>query len=226
MTITKCSLDNHLFALPISSHVTVGLAKMFGFEVLRHGTSYSNYFNILENGTDPNRGGATSSLGDGVKDNDPTYLRFHVFKDSNNNLGYCVPFVGHIFKRIMPNVHAAISGVSCGIESQNSVISRIFSCICHLFCSPTLRFVYRKEELDNLFEDDPDYGNLALRTRNDHPDGVSLPNDRIGLLGICKQAKFEDLKRACKENPLLVFIGCIQLLLGLCLTFVGLGLFL
>src|SRR5271170_5025857 len=96
MTITKCSLDNHLFALPISSHVTVGLAKMFGFEVLRHGTSYSNYFNILENGTDPNRGGATSSLGDGVKDNDPTYLRFHVFKDSNNNLGYCVPFVGHI----------------------------------------------------------------------------------------------------------------------------------
>lgn len=40
----------HLLTLPISSYVTEGLAKIFDFEVLRHGTSIPSYLSIIEKG--------------------------------------------------------------------------------------------------------------------------------------------------------------------------------
>lgn len=51
-------LWQHLITFPVSSHVVVGLAKIFNFEVLTHGTSFKNHINILKTGADPSRGGS------------------------------------------------------------------------------------------------------------------------------------------------------------------------
>lgn len=216
----------HLFTRPISTYVTEGLAKIYGFQVLRHGTAFPNYLNILKFGTDPNKGGSTVYFGDVPEKSDPVYRRFHVFKDSDNSLANCVPIVGHIIKRAMPRVHATVSGISYVIANSRykivQVVGGIFSGIAHLFFAPVLRFVYRKEELSELFEDDPDYGNLAFRTHQH----VSLSNDRIDLVGLWRNATNEDAKRAWKECPLQVIIGVIQLIIGAIFTLIGLGILL
>src|SRR5580700_6720299 len=51
-------LWSHLLTLPISSQVTSGLARIFNFEILTHGTSFPNYLGILTNGGDPSKGGS------------------------------------------------------------------------------------------------------------------------------------------------------------------------
>lgn len=225
-TYQEISLGRHLMVLPVSTYVTEGIAKIAGFEVLRHGTSFPNYLNILKNGTDPLRGGSTSNFGAEADAFDPTYRRFHVFRDSDNQLANRVPVVGHIFKRVMPRVHATISGVSYVAARTNykiiSIVGGIFSGIAHLFLCPTMRFVYRKEELKDLFENDNDYGNLALKT---YPN-VRLSNDRIGLMGLCQQVTKEDIKSTFQEHPFQFLMGIIQLLVGIIFTTCGVGLFL
>ncbi|NGX27796.1 MAG: hypothetical protein K940chlam6_01734, partial [Chlamydiae bacterium] len=39
-----------LATLPISTYVTEGLARIYGFKVLRHGTDLPSYFAILKSG--------------------------------------------------------------------------------------------------------------------------------------------------------------------------------
>ncbi len=48
----------HLLVLSISSQVTIGLAKVFDFEILTHGTSFTNCYGILKNGADPSKSGS------------------------------------------------------------------------------------------------------------------------------------------------------------------------
>lgn len=74
----------HLLALPISSQVTIGLAKIFNFEILTHGTSFKNNYGILKNGADPARGGSEggSTLGYDKKLAENAKGYFYVFKDS------------------------------------------------------------------------------------------------------------------------------------------------
>lgn len=84
----------HLLVLPISSQVTIGLAKIFDFEILTHGTSFTNYYGILKNGADPSKGGSKIGstnfymCGDSnsrVIKNSNNY--FFVFKDSEAKKG-------------------------------------------------------------------------------------------------------------------------------------------
>lgn len=84
----------HLLVLPISSHVIVGLAKIFDFEILTHGTSFTNCYGILKNGADPSKGG--SKIGSTKfyvgGDRDSIFTKnannqFYVFKDSEAKKG-------------------------------------------------------------------------------------------------------------------------------------------
>lgn len=79
----------HLMTLPISSHITIGLAKIFNFEVLTHGTSLKNYMGIITQGADPSKGGSaegsTPFYTGGAMNSDfaqRTRNHFYVFKDS------------------------------------------------------------------------------------------------------------------------------------------------
>lgn len=217
-----------LATLPISTYVTEGLAKLSGFEILRHGTAFPNYINILKKGTDPGKGGSTCNFGKECRTDDSLYRRFHVFKDSDNKLAHRVPFIGHIFKRTNPRLHTTISGGSYAYAHSRfkwrcvRIALGIASGVAHLLFCPVLRFAYKKEELPNYFENDPDYGNLAFRTHRNK----SLSAHRIGLIGLCKQVTKKDFKQTWEKDKLRVLIGTIQLLAGLILTVTGAGLFL
>lgn len=50
----------HVLTQCISSHVLSGLCKIYGNEILRHGTSWTNYKSILKMGVDLSRGGRTT----------------------------------------------------------------------------------------------------------------------------------------------------------------------
>lgn len=50
-----------------------------------------------------------------------------------------------------------------------------------------------------------------------------LPNDRIGFIGVCKQATLADAKHAWKVNPLNVLTGVAQVVAGIGLTLIGIG---
>jgi len=50
----------HVLTQCVSSHVLSGLCKIGGYEILRHGTSWSNYKSILKTGVDLDRGGRTT----------------------------------------------------------------------------------------------------------------------------------------------------------------------
>ena len=84
----------HLLVLPISSQVTIGLAKIFDFEILTHGTSFANCYGILKNGADPSKGGSeigsTKFFSGG--DSNSSFIKnaknyFYVFKDSEAKKG-------------------------------------------------------------------------------------------------------------------------------------------
>lgn len=83
-------LWQHLITFPVSSHVVVGLAKIFNFEVLTHGTSFKNHINILKTGADPSRGGSKEGSTEiyvgqdkfwGEEFHEKTKGYFYVFKD-------------------------------------------------------------------------------------------------------------------------------------------------
>lgn len=216
----------HLLSLPISSFVVRGLAKIFDFEVLRHGTSFPSYFSILKNGANPSRGGTGSSLGIRCNvfiENSKGY--FHVFKDSEVRRGGA--FENLCVKVISPKLHAVLAGVASVPAFSNSLLQtlmKVLAAIGNCFC-PTLHFVYRKTELQGLeagreekrFENDPDYNGLAYRTHS------ALSNDRIGLVGICCHATPNDLSRAWKNNRCQCVLGIIMVLAGSILSLMGLG---
>lgn len=240
----------HYLTLPVSTYVTEGLAKIFDFEVLRHGTHFKAYNGILHEGADPNKGGSGSTAVMSaeyerrkkeveyggktqmhttyIKGQDECRNKFHVFKDSDAllvtkklpdadgflqlDMNSAVPFVGHIGKRTAPRLFAVVSGVSRGQTLPAKVALGMIN-----FFSPAIRYIYRPDEIQNTFENDPDFSNLAWRTTQ------KLPNHRIGLVGVLGQASFNDFRRAVTKNPIRVLGGVVQLAAGVALTALGVG---
>jgi hypothetical protein len=257
------SLWIHLLTLPISSQVTIGLAKIFNFEILTHGTSFTNCYGILMNGADPAKGGsetgstkffvAGDSKCDFVKN---AYKHFYVFKDSERKKGLVnvihkiyhsdkpptlisefIDDNGKIFEKqqftdlsfkdeivfyLCPRIHALLATISHTDSIENrvqKVAEKVFYGISAFLFSPTLRFIYTIDETKNIFEDDPDYAGYAYRTSK------RLPNNRIGLVGVCSHANLEEFKKGLQHRPMRVVIGMVQLLAGTILTCIGLGFF-
>lgn len=230
-------LWQHLVTFPISSQVTVGLAKIFDFEVLTHGTCFRNSFGILKNGGDPSKGGSTNGstqITVGIGGMDPAdsqmvnaaRMRFYVFKDTekrerDGNGGFReLTCIESIACSGLHRMHAALSGAAQAGDGQGILATamKIVYAVFNFLFSPTIRFIYSKEEITGIFGDDPDYGGKAYRTAE------HLPNDRIGLIGVCSHASFEGLQRGLNERPLRVLAGAVQVVAGVALTSVGLGL--
>lgn len=253
----------HLLNLPISSQLTIGLAKIFDFEILTHGTTFKNCYGILKNGADPSKGGSeigstiVSAQGDSnnqaVKD---AHNFFYVFKDTEatktrysesttniyNSDGTVTKIIefedreGNTFKEqqyrgldftekpgfhLLPKFHAILAAIGPNVKTENKVKKNaeiIFKGAFTFLFSPTLRFMYTLDETKAIFEDDPDYGGYAYRTP------TNLPNNRIGLIGVCKHANIEGFKRGLRTRPMRVTTGVVQLIAGSILTCTGLGL--
>lgn len=220
----------HLLTLPISTYVTEGLAKIFDLQVLRHGTSGKGYLGILRKGADPSCGGTGSCENEILAEGQSSFVdkcrdKFHVFKDSESILDdgdFVSPTIGQIIKRTHPRI---LHTVSTGAGLANGIPWRVLrypvkfiSGILHFFGCPAIRFVYRQEEIDKTFENDPDYHGMAYRTNQ------ALPNTRIGLIGTLTQIETSDFKRAWNKNPVRVLGGVVQLVGGVALTLLGLGL--
>lgn len=146
------------------------------------------------------------------------------------------PTAGLVIKRTFPRFHAALAGAYYAKNIKNRVARyalKFFYGVIHFLFCPTIRFVYRKEEIRaeydkykfalyeaDLFHDDPNYGGTAYRTKQ------LLPNDRIGLIGLCKQITWNDVKRTFTKTPGKAVLGTVQLIVGIALTCLGVGLFL
>lgn len=239
----------HLLTLPISTYVTEGIAKICGFELFRHGTGFPQYFGILSAGADPSFGGNTSAEvafdQDTIRQANASKNRFYIFKDSEAELDdekveIKIPIIGQLFKRTHTRLHAVLAGASLIKDIDNDIVRitlKIFLGFFNFFC-PTLRFAYKKDEIHTFaneeefnqqskvedplprFINDPDYAHLAYMT----PD--ILPADRIGLLGLCRHATWEDAKLTFSTDPLQVLLGVIQIIIGVALTLLGVGIFL
>ena len=260
-TIKPLPVWLHFLTFPISSQVTIGLAKIFDFEVLAHGTSITNCCEILKGGADPSKGGseggstryyaagaAKGSFVEAVKNH------FYVFKDSEAKTGMDakverrtyhkdshptvtfefvkngkhfkeeqfedVSFVDRIKLYVYPKFHAVLAAIS-HTDAIDSKVRRcaelVFYGVSNFLFSPTLRFIYTRDETKKIFEDDPDYTGLAYRTSK------HLPNNRIGLIGVCAHASLEGLKSGLQKRPLRVLAGTVHLLAGSILTYMGLG---
>jgi hypothetical protein len=259
---------HHIVMLPISSQITVGLAKIFDLELLTHGTSIQNCFGILQNGGDPAKGGSEKgSTRYYAEGNDETRLaaavknHFYVFKDSEvrqRRAGEIVatkhsltesPLTTFIYRDkngnflsetekpqyenpsfsylcgvcLAPRVHAALSGISSFAEEVEedmiTTAQKIIVGSAHALFSPTLRFVYTKKEIAEVFEEDFDYTGQAYKTSH------KLPNDRIGLIGVCQHASLDGLKNGLRTRPLRVIAGVVQLVAGIAFTYYGIGFF-
>ncbi len=209
----------HLMTLPISSYLTQGAGKVCGFETLRHGTTFPRYFSILRQGADPKRGGQGSSkIKESYVENSKNY--FHVFKDCEAR-AFNSKLAGQLFKQTMPRLHAVLTG-TYEVKKQRvitKVTLKVFWGLANFFC-PTVRFMYRHQEIPNIFKNDYDYGSAAYKTK--HP----LSNNRIGLGGLLKQVKVKDIKREVQKRPLRVLTGIVEMLAGTLLTGCGLGIIL
>ncbi len=265
--ITRKNLDEspiplwqHVVCLPISSQITVGLAKIFNFEILTHGTSFRNFLGILKTGGDPQKGGSkTGSTGfDAPPDSNmlkASLNHFYVFKDTkaqevvrnetiihkvDNSEDYryknkegCVVYEGperqyrdsslceNLINCVRPRIHATVSGMmqAGGEEGIVGTAKKAVYAAGNFFFSPTLRFMYAKEEISDVFENDPDYHGRAYRTTQ------KVSNDRIGLIGVLQHASLEGVKGGLKERPLRVVTGVVQVIAGAALTYYGIGFF-
>lgn len=260
----------HLASLLISSHVVIGLAKIFNLEILRHGTSIGNHISILKTGADPARGGSekgsTHQFTGGTevgmlsrtrgyffvfKDSEARQLKYKkieskslkapgvwedtsYYRDENGKMLTPAQYdsLSHeeryrpmnlsekIEYYFAPKFHAAMSAYSSIPNNQNTIskIKKFIHAFLNFVFSPTLRFIYSREETKTLFIDDPDYSGKAYKTP------YALSNRRIGLLGVCSQAEFGSFKKGLKERPSRVLGGVVELVAGLALTAVGAGL--
>jgi len=229
----------HLVSLAVSRHVLSGLAKIAGYEVLMHGTSWSNYLSILQNGADPNRGGETTEACE-ILDINPEHKeklittakgRCFVLKDTElfnidhiffSTLGSCLISV---FKT---NMHATFAYLReykklTGLDPSDTAPLWVWiaSAVAALF-TPKVRYIYSLEEIHGrsgrpaIFQQDP----------NDDPAYEAfqaLPNDRIGLLGLIKHVEHERVFKHIQENPGKVALGVVEVAFGVLLTGTGLG---
>lgn len=249
----------HVLTQCISSHVLSGLCKISGYEILRHGTSWTNYKSILKTGVDLTQGGRTSEectgnfvtctsiklLLDGRSESTVTRIpkaqsslarnhhsinaenKFYVFRDSK----FGVTKNGHtvlsrltipLFKRGAPINHSFLAYSAQYIKEDKDGEERGWMSIAALInalFTPKLKFIYSLEEIEGLFENDPDYGDeMAYRTSQ------ALPNHRIGIIGLFTHANKVHVWEHIKKNPGRCAQGVIQLVAGIFLTAIpGLG---
>jgi hypothetical protein len=224
-TEKEIPLGHHLLTLTVSSHVSRGLAKMSGFDVLYHGTCFPNMIGILKKGGLIQKGGTTSGafLNEQGELYESAKNRFYVFKDSEAYLEGSTGFKGfclkHLGLKISPILHAALSG-SALVKKNHSLCDKIkilAGAFLGIF-TPRMKFFYRKQELHPRFENDPDYYGLAYFTRE------TIPNNRVSLAGFCFHAKSSDFRLQFKAKPLRAMGGLLQVITGVFLTVVGLGL--
>lgn len=246
--IKSIPIWQHLLTLAVSPHVTKGLAKIFNFEVLQHGTSITNSYGILKNGGDPSKGASESGSTHGVKvaGGAPEAIEnckdhFYVFKDSeqvnafkdafknseqkenqSKSKDFLIELGVGLMTALSVRMHAVFAGISHTNDIQNRVVriaAKIFHGISNFFFSPTLMFIYTLDETKNIFESDPEpnYRERAYRTNQ------KLPNNRIGLIGVCKQVSQERFNKNLNERPMRVLAGVVQVVGGTILTCTGLG---
>ena len=193
--------------LPISTYVTEGLARIYGFKVLRHGTDLPSYFAILKSGGIPSKSVTAKGF-------------FHVFKDSGFfSLGARLGARSHAFYKgtFLPQNFCIRNKI------HNSVVIFMMiavSTVANTFFCPTIRFIYKENEIKTDFENDPDYVEAAYRTSK------TVSNDRIGLIGLWNHALFADAKSVWQENKVQTIAGVAQLIFGLYLTRMGVGIWL
>ncbi|MBN9378645.1 MAG: hypothetical protein BGO14_07215 [Chlamydiales bacterium 38-26] len=206
-----------------SRYISKGLAKMSGFEELRHGTSWPNYFGILRKGACPEKGGSTTNHFDLSKYG--TFVKpmnkFYVFKDTEATLlGKRYALITYLMTTMGTRMHATLAG-NAHIKRTNNLGNKIKKIVCAIFLgmtAPTLKFFYHSREIPSHFKNDEDYGGLAYYTEK------TISNDRIGIVGICKHAKSKDMTLQFRTKPLRATYGVIQVILGIFLTLSGLGL--
>ncbi|MBS0655865.1 MAG: hypothetical protein JSR46_08820 [Verrucomicrobia bacterium] len=234
-------LTTQFASLFVSNHVLLGLCKITGYEVLRHGTSWCNFLSIVQNGADPTRGGETTGAARAFLGSNVKHLaarargHFYVTRDSELSLdANCGPFTGvvtYLAKSIIPSMHAFLVYIKV-YQEQNLLSPKnevpAWALIGCLFCAiftPKIQFIYSLEEIHGngaqpaIFENDPDYRHSAYQTSE------LLPRDRIGLLGLVANAKKEHVFEHISNNPGRVAEGVAQLAVGIFLTATGLGLF-
>lgn len=231
----------------ISSHVLSGLSKIWGFDILRHGTSWSNYKSIVQNGADPKRGGTTTDAvinkklfappppnEEGEKATLETPQgKFYVFRDSRfgvyrNPDGKEVDLTKSqpksLFKRILPNFFSYYAyGAECS-DKELSLSAKISNFFKALF-TPKLKFIFSRDEIQvpkKIFIDDPDFlAYSAAYTTN------KIDPDRIGLIGLFNQksAQAEYVENYQKDTQFRGrrMAGVAQVAAGIFLTVIGLG---
>lgn len=209
----------HLMTLPVSSYVTQGLAKICNFQVLRHGTSFPNYLGVIRHGAQPSCGGSGATQ---IVSDESTQKacedKFHLFKDSEDRF----EIVDHVGVRVLPRLFAVLNSMVTENQIANKVlrvVANFFLAVVNFFC-PTVRFIYRKSEITGIFENDSDYYGLGYRTAQ------VLASDRIGLRGVLSQATTQDVAQAWNDSPLQVLTGVAELVVGVALTALGVGIIL
>lgn len=219
----------------VSSHVLSGLCKIGGYEVLRHGTTWSRSISILQNGADPHYGGSITRSAFAS----PTVItyepltdisvsiteanakgRFYVFRDSTFDGGIPHP-LSFLFKRLLPIFHSFLAYRQDSMANSGGIFTKwmcVVSIVKAIF-TPKLKFIYTLEEIPSIFEDDPDYtGETAYRTSQ------PLSADRIGLGGLINHLESARVWTHIKEHPGKAIQGIAQLAIGILLTAIpGLG---
>lgn len=126
------------------------------------------------------------------------------------------PLIAQTAVRAMPMYHAALSGyASANSDSSDRSCAaktmRIAGSVLGFF-TPTLRFKFTPERVKQVFENDPDYDNLAFRTR------LKIGPEHIGITGSLAQGLNCGLFHRIGQNPGKFLLGLIQLILAVALV--------
>lgn len=218
---------------PIYALFDEGIGNLLGLQILRHGTSFPNYVHIITNGADANLGGGDggSSYATGNPkfiDNSRGYL--HVFNDSyaavKNKAGkiLCSPLLNDIWSqtaiRAAPRVHSTLSGMaSFSSKDEWGITAKVKKVAGGIlgFFTPTIRFKFTPEQVKMTFEEDPDYGGLAMRTRK------NIGTEHIGILGSLVQGVNLQVFQRIAEYPLKFLLGLIQVISAIALSAIALA---
>jgi hypothetical protein len=214
---------------PITNFFTQGLSDFLCLQTLRHGTCLSNYIEIRMNGTTPGFGGGVKGSSQGTEQYvENSKGHFHVFLDSdataanmldtgypkkNINMGRAKTilyiFLGQLYIRMAPTLHGILSGMNAAAP-VNSIdraarTKRIFAGIFNLF-TPNIKFRFREEEMEKIFQGDPDYKSIAIRTTQ------KIDTDHIGIKGIFYQGCQGSLRERIKSHPGKFIWGLMRLI--------------
>ena len=180
----------HLLSLPISSFVVRGLAKIFDFEVLRHGTS--GYFHVFKD-SEVRRGGAFENL--------------------------CVKVISPKLHAVLAGVASVPAFSNSLLQTLMKVLAAIGNCFCptlHFVYRKTELQGLEAGREEKRFENDPDYNGLAYRTHsalsNDRIGLVGIcchatPNDL--------SRAWKNNRCQCVLGIIMVLAGSILSLMGL-----------